>query len=743
MRSRKLQPHKIKNKWLTKFIRWVLVGWVMTFAGLQYTSTPAIDTKPVFETQSVWFVQNWLLQNMQFCQECFQGNCNVTGIECRMLMLLYDQTNGNSWNNSDNRFQNRDFDTRYGITTNNWHIQAIELSANNLQWVLQIANVGYNLWLIVPRLQRIDFSNNAIKGEIPWNLWEITTLQYLDLSRNQFEWDIPPEVGELEELQYLWLARNTLSQEVPDELAQLSNIEELYINHNQLYADENQNAYMTADVYEWYENIPQSTKDRSNQFCNNNAGCTTNYCNDAGMCIGTWGSQTTYAYRCDEDGDGLYGVKQECNGDGCIPDNNQCTDTEPTTLDCDDTDSLVNPDANEQCNQIDDNCNAEIDEWLWEMYYHDSDRDGFGNSEESRQLCGIIPIEYVWNDLDCDDTDASINPDATEVCDEVDNDCDGRIDDQDDSVTWVTLWYQDKDRDGFYGATWQQCSDPWISWVSEDQVAWQDCDDQNPHIYPKTIPHTCMMSDTNCNDILDWDEDICIDWWVEDIIQIDIGIEQKGIRGDRLYIYNGNNEYLVPRPDPVLICRDTQNRTTTMPMPQNTNRVLVAEFDQDMPLKNGDRIVCVILPPEWFEDVNLDNNKVSIDITCDDKNDNQLCDRHENFCEPGTYSTDWSCEQCPAWKVCPGWWEPQTCDDQNTEPNRNQSACVCKRWYINWSRTEWRLVCDDIDECQNPRSNRCRWATICENKEMSDEYQMGYTCECEDDAERVNDLLCE
>ena len=58
----------------------------------------------------------------------------------------------------------------------------------------------------------------------------------------------------------------------------------------------------------------------------------------------------------------------------------------------------------------------------------DDDSDGYGAS------------------TDCDDADA--NPGEVELCDEVDNDCDGDIDDADSSVT-QNLWAPDWDGDGF------------------------------------------------------------------------------------------------------------------------------------------------------------------------------------------------------------------------------------------------------------------------------------------------------
>ncbi|TRV27898.1 MAG: hypothetical protein EWV88_04065, partial [Microcystis wesenbergii Mw_MB_S_20031200_S109D] len=61
-------------------------------------------------------------------------------------------------------------------------------------------------------------------------------------------------------------------------------------------------------------------------------------------------------------------------------------------------------------------------------YYADVDGDGFGNAASSIVSC--FPLGgYVTNNTDCDDTRASVNPGAVDVCyDGVDNDCNGNID---------------------------------------------------------------------------------------------------------------------------------------------------------------------------------------------------------------------------------------------------------------------------------------------------------------------------
>jgi subtilisin family serine protease len=55
-------------------------------------------------------------------------------------------------------------------------------------------------------------------------------------------------------------------------------------------------------------------------------------------------------------------------------------------------------------------------------YYRDADSDGYGNPLDSTQAC-TQPLGYVTNNLDCDDSNSNIKPGATEVCDGADNDC--------------------------------------------------------------------------------------------------------------------------------------------------------------------------------------------------------------------------------------------------------------------------------------------------------------------------------
>jgi len=192
-----------------------------------------------------------------------------------------------------------------------------------------------------------------------------------------------------------------------------------------------------------------------------------------------------------------------CTGSPDTPDTPDETETGPVDedgdgydadIDCDDLNPASNPGAVEICDGLDNNCNGVVDDSpsdaTW--WYADVDGDGYGDSSTAQQLCDGPP-DWVDNGDDCDDADASVNPEATEVCDGVDQDCDGTADDG----TGTTL-YADRDEDG-YGSP----DDVLISCEGEEEGYLEDdsdCDDQDDEINPDAVDVCGDGVDQDCDD---------------------------------------------------------------------------------------------------------------------------------------------------------------------------------------------------------------------------------------------------
>jgi hypothetical protein len=94
-------------------------------------------------------------------------------------------------------------------------------------------------------------------------------------------------------------------------------------------------------------------------------------------------------------------------------------------LDCNDASSYVNPDAIEICNGLDEDCDGENDNSVvFATFYEDADGDTYGDPATGQDFC-LIPTElFVDNGDDCDDTNALVNPAATEIWENgIDDDC--------------------------------------------------------------------------------------------------------------------------------------------------------------------------------------------------------------------------------------------------------------------------------------------------------------------------------
>ncbi len=115
-------------------------------------------------------------------------------------------------------------------------------------------------------------------------------------------------------------------------------------------------------------------------------------------------------------------------------------------------------------------------------------------AEGSIEICDP-PSGYVDNTDDCDDGERTVHPDAAEICDDVDNDCDGLLDDEDDPISGTSTYYYDGDLDGFGdAATTADLCEAHSGYIEDDS----DCDDSDAAIHPSAEEY-CDLVDDDCD----------------------------------------------------------------------------------------------------------------------------------------------------------------------------------------------------------------------------------------------------
>jgi hypothetical protein len=306
--------------------------------------------------------------------------------------------------------------------------------------------------------------------------------------------------------------------------------------HEVTAGNDNPGRYQVQDVVGWPE-IPRSHQFTASGLSLWNPGFTApplDTCDIGGVVPGGDLAALTPAQR------GPFGVIVDADLDGVY-----------TPEDCDDGDDLVYPGAPERCNDLDDDCDRAVDEGLPTSTFYldadgdgqgdpaipveacdlrphlvandfdcddgdpasfavlewpDVDQDGFGdqNSDPAGRCGGTPAPDVAPNALDCDDSDVDVSPDGTEVCDGIDNDCNGETDEGDIGPAW----WPDGDEDGYgAGASVQRCVAP-VGYVGASGQ--EDCDDTEEEVSPGQSER-CDGADTDCNDVID--DGVGPQWW--------------------------------------------------------------------------------------------------------------------------------------------------------------------------------------------------------------------------------------
>ncbi len=133
------------------------------------------------------------------------------------------------------------------------------------------------------------------------------------------------------------------------------------------------------------------------------------------------------------------------------------------------------------CDNLDNNCDGQLDEGC------DDDADGYCDANMGNSGASICKFTAI----DCDDTKASVHPNADEVCNNVDDDCNYVIDDKCDG-----------DGDGYCNAL-KDYLPPAGGIVNVCAKGGNDCDDSDPTVNPGKKDVCADFIDNNCNGITD------------------------------------------------------------------------------------------------------------------------------------------------------------------------------------------------------------------------------------------------
>ena len=161
------------------------------------------------------------------------------------LVALYDATNGTEWIAGANWLRHPNSFLQWsGVNRNIGYVGSVEKDVSHSDRVIRLVLGKFGLRGRLPHelgnltsLEWLDLSINRINGELRQELEKLVTLtrlRHLDLSRNNMTGEIPHELGNLASLEQLVLSGNKLIGEIPHSLTELTKLEWLILSENSL-----------------------------------------------------------------------------------------------------------------------------------------------------------------------------------------------------------------------------------------------------------------------------------------------------------------------------------------------------------------------------------------------------------------------------------------------------------------------------------------------------------------------------
>ena len=149
--------------------------------------------------------------------------------ERSFLTDLFNQTLGTQWLwNTHWLDPNRNEYYWYGVTVPDNHVSRLVLSENALN-----GDLPKNLHQLT-HIQHFDLSSNNITGPLPDNIIQLQQLRFLDVSGNQLVDTLPGELNQLDQLTLLNLANNQFYGSIPQSVGDMQQLQHLNLAQNQL-----------------------------------------------------------------------------------------------------------------------------------------------------------------------------------------------------------------------------------------------------------------------------------------------------------------------------------------------------------------------------------------------------------------------------------------------------------------------------------------------------------------------------